>query len=161
MVEVFPKECAEIPVSFAEREDRREELWQNAVVEQQVDFMKKVNLWVESGMLRSSDQDLENLRDALRQRLQDANSEASQRLLAAFRESDDNWDECIDARTGAVDVEALVERIVRPYRHIGWGSIKLPSEMQGLTAGARIVNDRNFLLGKMEMGRQMALNFLA
>ena len=112
-------------------------------------------------MLRSSDQDLENLRDALRQRLQDANSEASQRLLAAFRESDDNWDECIDARTGAVDVEALVERIVRPYRHIGWGSIKLPSEMQGLTAGARIVNDRNFLLGKMEMGRQMALNFLA
>ena len=161
MVEVFPKECPAIPVSFAEREDRREELWQNAVVEQQVDFMKKVNLWVESGMLRSSDQDLENLRDDLRQRLQDLTSTASQRLLAAFRESDDDWDECIDARTGSVDVEALVERIVRPYRHIGWGTIKLPSEMQGLTAGARIVNDRNFLLGKMEMGRQMALNFLA
>jgi predicted acylesterase/phospholipase RssA len=161
MVEVFPRECGDLPETFAEREDRREELWQNAVVEQQVDFFKKVNLWVESGMLVSNAADLEKIRIDLRERLKDPESADGKRLLAAFMESDEHWQEYIDEEANTVDVDRLVNRVVRPYRHIGWGCMKLPPEMQRLTAGARIVNDRRFLIDKMAMGRQMAEDFLS
>ena len=51
MVEVFPKRCAAIPDTFVQREDRREELWQNAVVEQQLHFINKINGWLADGSL--------------------------------------------------------------------------------------------------------------
>ncbi|MEF8707111.1 MAG: hypothetical protein V5B07_11810, partial [Candidatus Accumulibacter sp. UW27] len=125
------------------------------------DFFKKVNLWVESGMLVSNAADLEKIRIDLRERLKDPESADGKRLLAAFMESDEHWQEYIDEEANTVDVDRLVNRVVRPYRHIGWGCMKLPPEMQRLTAGARIVNDRRFLIDKMAMGRQMAEDFLS
>lgn len=161
MVEVFPKTCAEVPDTFAEREDRREELWQNAVVEQQAEFIKKVNLWIESGRLISEAGKLDALREDLRARLQEPMSEAGRRLLAAFRESDQHWRDCIDEGNRIVDMEALLGRLLKPYRHVGWARVKLSPQMQPLTAGARIVNDRRFLLDKIEVGRRMIEDFLS
>lgn len=161
MVEVFPKTCAEIPRTFAEREDRREELWQNAVVEQQAAFIQKVNLWLECGRLIGDQTQLAELRERLRERLEESTTETGQRLLAAFRASDGQWRDFIDDDGRVKDVEALLDRLLKPYRSVSWSRVKLPPEMQPLTAGARLVNDRQFLLDKMGVGKRMIEDFLS
>ncbi|MBL8408941.1 MAG: hypothetical protein JNJ81_14220 [Candidatus Accumulibacter sp.] len=154
MVEVFPRRCAEIPDTFAEREDRREELWQNAVVEQQRTFINKVNLWIESGRLISDATLLAGLKTSLLAKLKDRTSPECQRLLAAFRNSEDDWEDKIN------EDEKIVDAILKPYRYVETRCIQLPPEMQSLTAGARLVNTPSFLLDKMEFGRANTLQFL-
>ena len=142
------------PDTFAEREDRREELWQNAVVEQQRTFINKVNLWIESGRLVSDATLLAGLKTSLLAKLKDRTSPECQRLLAAFRNSEDDWEDKIN------EDEKIVDAILKPYRYVETRCIQLPPEMQSLTAGARLVNTPSFLLDKMEFGRANTLQFL-
>lgn len=53
LVQHFPKRRGELPKSPAERKDRKEELWQNALVEHELHFIAKVNEWLASGQLRN------------------------------------------------------------------------------------------------------------
>lgn len=169
VVEVFPKQCAEIPNTFAQREDRREELWQNAVVEQQLAFINKINLWLKTGQLisdRPSDHatqpeqqsakphdndNLNALAEGLRKKLQ---SEERADLLDLFRKGVDHSEDYID------NDEMIVKKSIKPYRSVKTRCIRLPPEFQKLTGGARIVNAPGFLVDKMELGRANALAFL-
>jgi NTE family protein len=49
LVEIFPKERPTLPATYAEREDRKEELLQNALVQHQRHIIEKVNEWIRSG----------------------------------------------------------------------------------------------------------------
>jgi predicted acylesterase/phospholipase RssA len=46
VVQVFPKKRLQIPRTHAEREDRKEELWQNSLVEHEHRMIDKVNEWL-------------------------------------------------------------------------------------------------------------------
>jgi hypothetical protein len=46
LVQVFPKKRLEVPRTHAEREDRKEELWQNSLVEHEHRMIDKVNDWL-------------------------------------------------------------------------------------------------------------------
>ncbi len=46
LVEVFPKRREEIPATPAERKDRKDELWQNSLVEHELDDIERVNAWL-------------------------------------------------------------------------------------------------------------------
>lgn len=50
-VEVFPKIREKIPRTPGERKDRKDELWQNSLVEHELRWIEKVNEWLDSGML--------------------------------------------------------------------------------------------------------------
>lgn len=54
-VEVFPKKRAEIPRTPGERKDRKDELWQNSLVEHELYHIEKVNEWLDSGRLKNED----------------------------------------------------------------------------------------------------------
>ena len=54
-VEVFPKVRSQIPRSPADRKDRKNELWQNSLVEHELYHIEKVNEWLASGRLKNSD----------------------------------------------------------------------------------------------------------
>jgi hypothetical protein len=49
LVEIFPKERPTLPATYAEREDRKEELLQNALVQHERHIIEKVNEWIRSG----------------------------------------------------------------------------------------------------------------
>ena len=55
LVQHFPKRREAIPLSPAERRDRKDELWQNALVEHELHFIGKVNEWLASGRLSNDD----------------------------------------------------------------------------------------------------------
>jgi NTE family protein len=48
-VEIFPQRRARLPRTHGERENRKEELWQNAMVEQQFYMIEQVNQWLKEG----------------------------------------------------------------------------------------------------------------
>lgn len=52
IVEVFPKKRLSIPRTHAQREDRKEELWQNSLVEHERRMIHKVNEWLSDGSLK-------------------------------------------------------------------------------------------------------------
>ncbi len=52
IVEVFPKKRNKIPQTPGERKDRKDELWQNSLVEQEKAWIEKVNQWLASGELK-------------------------------------------------------------------------------------------------------------
>ncbi|CCG40761.1 patatin-like phospholipase family protein [Magnetospirillum molischianum] len=54
IVEIFPKNRDVVPRSHAEREDRKEELWQNSTIEQQVALIERVNGWISCGRVNES-----------------------------------------------------------------------------------------------------------
>ncbi len=49
IVRVFPKACDREPATYHGRADRKEELWQNAMVEQQIRTIDKINSWIKKG----------------------------------------------------------------------------------------------------------------
>jgi NTE family protein len=54
-VEFFPKIRKNIPRTPAERKDRKDELWQNSLVNNELYHIKKVNEWLDSGRLKNED----------------------------------------------------------------------------------------------------------
>jgi NTE family protein len=52
-VQHFPKQRAAIPESPAERKERKDELWQNSLVEHELHFIAKVNEWLRTGQLKN------------------------------------------------------------------------------------------------------------
>jgi hypothetical protein len=150
MVEVFPKLCAIKPDSHEAREDRKEELWQNALVEQQLYFMRKVNLWLQSGRLVDDDAELERLRGCLDEKLRRGDSA----LLEAFERG-------VSHPEAHRTIEEKIKEMTKKYRPVETRCISLPADMQPLTAGARIVNSAPYLLDKMEVGYDNAMRFLS
>jgi NTE family protein len=55
LVEVFPKKRERVPVTPGERKDRKDELWQNSLVEHELDDIERVNQWLASGRLNNED----------------------------------------------------------------------------------------------------------
>jgi NTE family protein len=55
LVEVFPKIRKDVPETPWERKDRKDELWQNSLVEHELDDIDRVNRWLESGRLNNQD----------------------------------------------------------------------------------------------------------
>jgi NTE family protein len=55
LVEVFPKIRKDVPDTPGERKDRKDELWQNSLVEHELDDIDRVNRWLESGRLKNQD----------------------------------------------------------------------------------------------------------
>lgn len=52
-VEVFPKKRKEVPQTPGQRKDRKDELWQNSLVEHELYYIQKVNEWLDSGRLNN------------------------------------------------------------------------------------------------------------
>lgn len=153
MVEIFPKRCFDELDSIEKREDRREELSQNALVEHQLYFINKVNFWLKTGRLRGSKQDLVELasyQDDVNNKWEDES--ARRELIDAFRENSPHSVRCTD--------DEIKEKLLNPLTTIKTRVIELPSELQPLTDGARIVNSPAFLIDKMNIGYQNTLRFL-
>jgi hypothetical protein len=150
MVEVFPRLCSTEPDSHEAREDRKEELWQNALVEQQLYFIRKVDLWLQSGRLIDDQVRLRELRDILEKRLKDGD----RALLDAFERG-------VSHPEAHTTNEQKVNEMTREYRPVETRCISLPPDMQPLTAGARIVNSAPYLLEKMEVGYDNTMRFLS
>lgn len=150
LVEVFPKERAKLPETHEQRADRREELWQNSGVEQQISFINKLNLWIESGRLINDDSRLKALQGQLKASLDGSRADRTE-LTEAWRAANGDADD--------KDSDYLAANMTRPYRHITVRRISLPEEMQQLTHGARIVNARSFISDMLEFGRHNALHF--
>lgn len=55
LVEIFPQIRATIPRSPGQRRDRKDELWQNSLVQHELYHIEKVNEWLESGRLNNQD----------------------------------------------------------------------------------------------------------
>jgi NTE family protein len=51
LVEVFPKKREKVPSNPAERKDRKDELWQNSLVEHELEEINRVNRWLKEGKL--------------------------------------------------------------------------------------------------------------
>lgn len=151
MVEVFSKLCMTDPSSYEAREDRKEELWQNALVEQQLYFIHKVNLWLKSGRLIDSEPALTELRDDLIGRLTAGKGDPE--LLRAFNAAVSHHEDYDSA-------EKIARHITQSYRPVTTRCIELPASLQPLTAGARIVNTPSYLIDKMEIGYENAKRFV-
>ncbi len=149
LVEVFPKERAKLPETYEERADRREELWQNSGVEQQLAFINKLNLWIESGRLVNDATELATLRTQLSNRIK--NGPRRDDLIQAWRAASSENADC--------NYDDLLDNVTQPYRPITVRRISLPEDLQELTHGARIVNARSFITDMIERGRQNALRF--
>jgi hypothetical protein len=149
MVEIFPKLCLSDPETYEAREDRKEELSQNALVEQQLYFIRKLNLWLESGRLVNTSGDLNTLRRDLVTRLKKGDHQLREAFNHAVAHPQDYS-----------DPEAVADHITQKYRPITTRCIELPASLQPLTAGARIVNTRSFLIDKMKIGYENAKRFV-
>ena len=55
LVEFFPQERQNMPKTPAERKERKDELWQDALVDNELYFIEKVNDWLDSGKLNNKD----------------------------------------------------------------------------------------------------------
>jgi NTE family protein len=55
LVEVFPQKRETAPATPGERKDRKDELWQNSLVQHELDDIERVNQWIESGRLNNDD----------------------------------------------------------------------------------------------------------
>lgn len=55
LVEFFPKERKSMPMTPAERKERKDELWQNSLVDHELYIIEKVNEWLASGRLNNED----------------------------------------------------------------------------------------------------------
>jgi NTE family protein len=148
IVEVFPKFRQRVPKTLGERDDRKEELWQNSLVEQQVHMIRRVNEWLGSGRL-----------------FRDYRDYAKYLGLPVFEETDtaDERDrkrkEC-DVRIGQLaeqHVKPVAEAEFKRYRHI---EVRRMPMTLDFTPGARIVNSESFLRDKMHYGYENALHFL-
>lgn len=149
MVEVFPKKCESEPETHEARQDRKEELWQDALVEQQLYFIRKVNLWLQSERLLD-DGRLQDLRQKLIERLNGGDVA----LLEAFNNGVAHPDYFATS-------EAKAAEMTKVYRPVTTRCIHLPTELQPLTAGARIVNSPGYLVDKMDVGYASAMRFVS
>jgi predicted acylesterase/phospholipase RssA len=152
-VEIFPKRCDAELSSNEKREDRKEELLQNAPVEHQYNFINNLNFWIASGRMK-----------------QPTPSEMSS--FEERWETDADWRaKVIDAFCGTIphperyaDIEqfkkAIGKKLMKKYDMIRTRTISLPPDLQPLTDGARIVNSPAFLIDKMNRGYQNTLSFL-
>ena len=55
LVQFFPQERKNLPKTPAERKERKDELWQNSLVDHELYFIDKVNEWLDSGRLNNED----------------------------------------------------------------------------------------------------------
>jgi NTE family protein len=55
LVTVFPRERRNVPRTPDERKDRKDELWQNSLVEHELEDIERVNRWIDSGRLNNED----------------------------------------------------------------------------------------------------------
>jgi NTE family protein len=55
LVEFFPQERKNLPQTPAERKERKDELWQNSLVDHELYVIEKVNEWLASGRLNNDD----------------------------------------------------------------------------------------------------------
>jgi len=131
IVEIFPKLRGTLPRTYAEREDRKEELMQNALVEHELHMIDKVNKWIGSGRLIT---DYTEYRDYLNWR--------------AERYGEKSLDN---------EIVALSEEEFKTFRHIE--TRRMPM-MLNFTPGARIVNSPQYLRDKMDYGYANAKHFL-
>lgn len=51
IIEVWPKVRAELPKTHLQRKDRKDELWQNSLVEHEIAEIERVNRWLEDGTI--------------------------------------------------------------------------------------------------------------
>lgn len=148
IVEIFPKFRERVPKTLGERDDRKEELWQNSLVEQQVHMIRRVNEWLGSGRLFKEYRDY-----------------AEYLALPVLNETDtaeerDTKGKAYDLRVGQLakrDVKPVREAEFKKYRDIGVRRMPMTLDF---TPGARIVNSESFLRDKMKYGYESALHFL-
>ena len=55
LVQFFPQKRKNLPKTPAERKERKDELWQNSLVDHELYFIDKVNEWLASGRLNNED----------------------------------------------------------------------------------------------------------
>lgn len=51
VLEIWPKVRAEVPRSLVQRKDRKNELWQNSLIEHEIGEIERVNEWLEDGTI--------------------------------------------------------------------------------------------------------------
>jgi len=153
VVEIFPERCDRPLTSNEKREDRKEELLQNAPVQHQHQFINNLNFWLKTGQLRELDA------DELRRFEERLNSDADWRndVIDLFKRTTAQptaW------RDEQEVVAAIRQKVRRRYRQIRTRTIALPTDLQPLTDAARIVNSPWFILYMMLRGYSNTLDFL-
>jgi NTE family protein len=153
-VEIFPKRCDADLDSNEKREDRREELLQNAPLEQQYQFINQVNFWVEGGRLKPlTASELADFDDRWSK-----DAAGRKRIIESFKKTLSDP----ERYTNEAEIkEAIHKKLTKKYKVIRTHTISLPPDLQPLTDGARIVNSRSFLIDKMNRGYQNTVDFLS
>jgi NTE family protein len=154
MVEIFPERCDGRLDNNEKREDRKEELLQNAPVQHQYQFINNLNFWIKTGRLRELDQQEQA---ALEHRLR-VDSTFRRELIELFEKTEPH------AGTGRDEselIEAIGAKVRKPYKTIRTRTIALPAELQPLTDAARIINSPLFLWLMMYRGLRNTYRFLA
>ena len=149
-VEIFPKRCDAELDSNEKREDRKEELLQNAPLEHQYQFINLVNFWIASGRLKPLSETEFNTK-------WEQQTDWKKSVIAAFKHvvpHPERYEAEEDLK------KAIGDKLTKKYKMIRTRTLSLPPDLQPLTDGARIVNSRAFLIDKMNRGYQNTLHFL-
>lgn len=149
----FPKKRKTIPRNCEEREDRHEELIQNAFVEHELEKIDKINEKLSLGLL-INDKDL--YRKSLERIKKDESSWSD--LINAFREKFN-----INKSDDLPEPDAIIDKLIEEHsekRLINTQFIRSPEIVGPMTAGARIVTFEPFLRDKMKLGKEMAKKFI-
>ena len=153
MVEIFPLRHEFELDSNEKREDRKEELLQNAPVQHQYDFINKLNFWIATRRLQKP----EAVSSAELEELWETDAEWRKEVIEAFKRTEphpERWGET------PATLKEIIEKAKRPYRYIHTHTIPLSVDLQPLTDAARIVNSPFFLLRMMRRGYDNTRAFL-
>lgn len=153
----FPKKRKTIPRNFEEREDRHEELIQNAFVEHELEKIEKINEKLNLGLLiNDKKRYLESLEliknDKIRWAALKKTFEA--KFQKSYKHDNLPIPKEPDAIIKKLSDEYSVKRLINTY------FIRSPEIVGPMTAGARIVTSEPFLRDKMKLGKEKAKKFL-
>ena len=154
MVEIFPVRHEFELDSNEKREDRKEELLQNAPVQHQYDFINKLNFWIATRRLQKA----EDVSAAELEQLWATDAEWRKDVIEAFKQTEphpEHWGET------PATLKEIIKKAKRPYRYIHTKTIPLPKDLQPLTDADRIVNSPFFLLDMMQRGYDNTFKRLA
>lgn len=152
----FPQKKDKIPRNLEEREDRHEELLQNALVQHEREKIEKINEFLALGRLiidpalyreslnriKSNPVRWKALAEAFKEKYEESYNRANERMPT----------------TPEKIIDALVER-AQAYRPVKTRVLPCPAAVKPMTAGARIVTLEAFLRDNMKEGQVMAEAF--
>lgn len=151
----FPKKRDRAPNNQEEREDRHEELLQNALVEHEKEKVDIVNEKLDLGLLINDLQTYKNSLDLIK-----SDPFKLSRLIEAFQHKYKDEYSPMPSDPDTIVQELLKKLSERKRRYVNVRFMRSPEIVAPLTAGARIITSPLFIREHFEIGEQMVSGFV-